>query len=143
MTPPTPRLLSGPPRWGILCALVALMAFATGGAGLAHRALAHAHPAATPGGSADAHAQTGTACTSSHAPLPASFPADAPADHDSDPHDCNVCELLASGVMPPTPPDTAPAFWPLKLLPHAALGVTPSAARVSLPPARGPPSLSV
>ena len=129
MTPPTPRLLSGPPRWGILCALVALMAFATGGAGLAHRALAHA--------------QTGTACTSSHAPLPASCPADAPADHDSDPHDCNVCELLASGVTPPTAPDTAPAFWPLNLLPHAALGVTPPAAPAPLPPARGPPSLSV
>ncbi len=118
------------------------MAFATGGAGLAHRVLAHGHPAGPAGVSADAHAHGATACTSSHAPLPADRPANAPADHDPAPHGCDVCQLLASGVTPPAAPVAAPALWPRNLLPPAARGAAPPAARVPLPPARGPPSLS-
>ncbi len=146
MTPPTPRAPFGPAHIGFVCALVAILAFATGGAGLAHRALSHAHThaqaTAQPNVQTDAHGHGGTACASAHVPLPADAPADAPADHDSAPHNCDVCKLLASGVTPPENPDAAPALWPLNLLPPATRGVTPPAAREPLPPARGPPSFS-
>jgi len=140
VTPPTPRLLSGPPRWGILCALVALMAFASGGAGLAHHVLAHS--GVGPAHAGHVHAHGATPCGSTPTQSPSEAPAEAPADDETS-HDCQVCTLLSAGFTPPAAPDAAPALRPANFQPFAADRAAPSTAPAPLPPARGPPSKSV
>jgi len=134
---PAPRTPCDTFRWATALALVAVLAFATGGAGLAHRVLVHDHA-----GHAD-H----TEHVHAHADAPCGFnPAQAPVEtpeQENAPHDCQICTLLAAGTTPPTVPDAAPALLRVPHRLHPVVFTTPDAAPAALPPARGPPSQSV
>ncbi len=119
-------------------ALAALIAVATGGAGLAHRVLAH-------GGHAQAGAPgqqtrtSGTTACCHHAP--ASTPSDEPAAPQPD-HDCQVCTLLAASFAPTAPHDALPGQRLVGTRLRLVFAAAPAARPRTHPPVRGPPSRS-
>ena len=145
---PRPRLISDSrDRAALWLALVAFLAFASGGAGLAHRVLAHAGGGHTLRRSPDAHADAeahahgGFHCgaTLAAANDKRDVPLEEPRDHHDDGHNCDLCTQLVSGATPPATPDAVspprPTAFTLPFYPARA----PQAAPVPLPPARGPP----
>jgi len=132
MTPAAPQL-SRAARLAATLALAAMLALATGGAGLAHCVLAHGgdgHPLAP-------HAHADTPCD----PTPADGPSDTPAN-ESNSHGCDVCTLLAGGTTPPAAPDAAPTLGPATPGFSGVASAAPAPPAAPLPPARGPPSRS-
>ena len=146
---PRPRsILISRDRVALWLALVTFLVFASGGAGLAHRVLAHADGNHAPTGDAHAdakaHTHGGSHCgaTLAAANDQRDVPREEPRDHDSDGHNCDLCLQLVSGATPPAAPDVVspprPTAFTLLFYPACAQQAAP----VPLPPARGPPSVN-
>lgn len=127
-------------RVGPVLALVTLLAFATGGAGLAHRVLAHADGGQTDAADQHAHAHGGSACGS----VPLSNPDTPEENHKDDDtaHGCDVCTLLATGATLPATCDAVPTPHPTADRAFCPATRAPRIAAAPLPPARGPPTVS-
>ena len=119
-----------------LFTLIAVLAFATGGMGLAHRVLAHSDGGTH--GSEHIHVDGDATCGS----VPSPISEDVPVEHDAD-HGCEVCTMLATGVALPATPDAVSPPRPIAFRFFVSTARTPRVAPAPLPPARGPPSVSI